>query len=86
MRRLALCLLLSSSTAAMAENRGGDFQACTQGQVEVAKRAADFQGEEMIKKLIAADLRRARKEEAEGDADECLEALDHAKKLIAGDY
>ena len=39
-----------------------------------------------MKRLIEADLSRARKEEAEGDADECIEAMDHANKLIAGQY
>jgi cellobiose-specific phosphotransferase system component IIA len=37
----------------------------------------------MMKRLILADLRRALKEAAEGDADECMEALDHAAQLLA---
>jgi hypothetical protein len=86
MLRLALLVILVPLAGAMAKDRGGDFEACGKGQVEVARKAADFHGEEMIRRLIAADLLRAKKEEAEGDADECLEALDHANKLIAGQY
>ena len=73
-----------SSFAAV--NTGGDFAACEKGQVDVAAKATDFHGEEMIKRLILADLDRAKREQYEGDADKCLEALDHARKLIAGDY
>ena len=86
MYRLAFLLILVPLAGASAKDRGGDFDACTKGQVEVAKKAADFHGEDRMKQLIQADLTRARKEEAEGDADECLEALDHATKLIAGQY
>lgn len=71
---------------AAAKDKGGDFDACTKGQVELARKAANFQGADRIKRLIQADLSRAAKEEAEGDADECLEALDHAAKLLAGQY
>jgi hypothetical protein len=60
--------------------------ACTDGQMEMAVKAKEFQGEPRIKQLIDADLKRARREQAEGDTDECLEALEHAGKLIKGDY
>lgn len=86
MHRLALLLILVPLAGAVAKDRGGDFAACENGQVEVARKAADFQGEERIRRLIAADILRAKKEKAEGDADECIEALDHANKLIAGQY
>jgi 1,4-dihydroxy-2-naphthoyl-CoA synthase len=71
---------------AVAKDKGGDSAACTKGQVEVAQKAADYHGEDRIKRLIEADLQRARREEEEGDADECVEALDHAGKLIRGEF
>ena len=86
MHRLALALILLPLAVASAKAAGGDLDACTKGQVEVAKKAADFHGEDRIKQLIAADLERAQQEEAEGDADECNEALEHANKLINGQY
>lgn len=86
MLRLAPILILLSVTGAAAKDKGGDFDACSKGQTEVARKVSDYQGEDRIKRLLQADLSRARREEAEGDADECLEALDHATKLIAGQY
>ncbi len=88
MHRLAFVLvtLLLPVASALGAGKGGDFDACTKGQAEVAKQAAAFQGEDRIRQLIAADLTRAQKELYEGDADECVEALDHARKLIAGQY
>ncbi len=86
MYRLLLVLLVVPFAGATAKDRGGDFDACDKGQLEVAKKAEDFHGEHRIKQLIDADLVRAKREENEGDADECLEALDHANKLIAGKY
>jgi hypothetical protein len=82
----ALLTMLIPLSGAAARDNGGDFDACMKGQVEVARLAKDFQGEDRIRRLINADLTRAKKEEAEGDADECLEALEHAKKLINGQY
>ena len=35
------------------------------------------------KELLAFDVQRAKKELNEGDADECQEAMDHAKTLLA---
>ena len=52
---------------------------------ELNRKAADYKGSEQMRWLIEADLRRASKKQAEGDADECIEALDHAAKLLAGD-
>jgi len=86
MHRLVLILVLISFADAAARDSGGDFDTCTKGQIEVAKKASEYEGDDRIKRLIEADLTRAKKEEAEGDADECLEALDHANKLIAGQY
>jgi len=86
MRGLTFAFLVMSCTGALAASRGGDFDACNKGQVEVAKLSKEFHGEERIRLLIEADLKRARREENEGDADECIEALDHAKQLIEGKY
>jgi hypothetical protein len=79
-------LILLPLTGAAAANRGGDFEACERRQSEIGQQAAQFKGEPRITRLIQADLQRAKKEEAEGDADECLEALDHAAKLLRGEY
>ncbi len=79
-------LVLTPLAGAAAKDTDADFAACDKGQVEVAAKASSFQGEARIKQLIDADLARAQREETEGDADECLEALDHAGKLIKGDY
>jgi hypothetical protein len=86
MHRLALLLILVPLADAAAKDKGGDFDACLKGQIEVTNKASDFHGEARMKRLIEADITRAKKEEAEGDADECLEALDHANKLLAGQY
>jgi hypothetical protein len=85
-RVLLIVLLLVPFADAAAKDKGGDLDACNQGRAEVAKKASDYHGEARIKRLIEADLSRAEKEEAEGDADECLEALDHANQLIAGRF
>ena len=86
MYRLAVIFILGPLALAAAKDRGSDLDSCKRGRIEVAKKAADHPAEERIKRLIQADLRRAANEEAEGDVDECLEALDHANKLIAGQY
>jgi hypothetical protein len=86
MRLIAMALFLLPLADAVAKDRGGDFDTCTRRQVEVGRQAAQFKGEARIARLIEADLLRAKKEEAEGDADECLEALDHAGKLLRGEY
>ena len=62
-----------------------DMAACIARQPELAQKAGAFQGDPQIKRLIEADLRRAQKEQVEGDGDECVEALDHAAKLLAGE-
>lgn len=86
MYRLALVLALLPLPLASALSADDGLDACTKGQADVARQAAGFHGEDRIKQLIDADLTRAQKEFDEGDADECLEALDHARKLIAGQY
>ncbi|HYZ61989.1 MAG TPA: hypothetical protein VE650_06000 [Acetobacteraceae bacterium] len=58
---------------------------CRARHAEVSKKAQSFTGDAMMKRLIEADLRRAASELLDGDAPECMEALDHATKLLAGD-
>jgi hypothetical protein len=84
MKRLTLMLIVLPLACASAKDKGGDAAACTKGQADLAPRAAAYQGDAMTKRLIEADLVRARKEQFEGDADECVEALEHATKLLAG--
>ena len=82
MRFIALSLLLAwPGLAAAAE----DSASCSVRHAEVTKQAAAFNGDARTKRLIDADLKRALREQAEGDSDECIEALDHAAKLLAGD-
>ena len=79
MRFVALSMLLAFAAPA------DDLATCSARRAEVSKRAATFHGDARIKRLIDADLKRAVQEQAEGDGDECIEALDHATKLLAGD-
>jgi hypothetical protein len=78
---LSLPVLLLAVGFALAD----DMATCTSRHAELTKAAATFQGDPQIKRLIDADLKRAMKEQAEGDAEECIEALDHAAKLLAGE-
>ncbi len=78
---LGLLLLAFPAVAAPAD----DAARCSARHAELSKQAATFNGDARIKRLIDADLKRALKEQAEGDGDECIEALDHATKLLAGD-
>lgn len=82
MRLIALSLLLATSALAAPSDEAAT---CTARHAELVKRAATFNGDARIKRLIDADLKRALREQAEGDGDECIEALDHATKLLAGD-
>lgn len=79
--------LLALPVAAHAANSGTpeQLQSCRVRQIELAHKIDAYQGDERMKRLMEADLRRANREETEGDGDECLEALDHAAKLLAGD-
>ncbi|MGD0105925.1 MAG: hypothetical protein ABSC06_18070 [Rhodopila sp.] len=86
MYRLAVFLIVVPLACAAGKDNTGSLDACNRGRAEAARKASDYQGEERMKRLIQADLTRAANEEAEGDVDECLEALDHANKLIAGQY
>jgi hypothetical protein len=79
-------LLLLTGLAAPATVIGAELDACVRGQADVAKKVTDFHGESRIKQLIQADLDRAHREQAEGDTDECNEAIDHANKLLRGEY
>jgi hypothetical protein len=82
MRFIALSMLLAFPAIAASPNAAA---ICTARHAEIAKQAATFNGDARIKRLIDADLKRALREQAEGDSDECMEALDHATKLLAGD-
>lgn len=86
MRFLHVALIVTLGLIPAAYAAADDDAACTKGQQEVAERAKSFHGDEMTVKLIAADIDRAKREQAEGDSDECLEALDHARKLMKGQY
>jgi hypothetical protein len=76
---LVLALLPLQAFAAAAIDTG----ACDARRAELTQKTAAFTGDAMMKRLIQADLRRASREAAEGDADECMEALDHAAQLLA---
>lgn len=82
MHPLVLSFLLLAVPAAASP--ADDIATCSTRHAELSKQAASFNGDARIKRLIDADLKRALKEQAEGDGDECLEALDHATKLLAG--
>ena len=84
---IAAVLLPLSFAAAYAANSGTpeQMQACKARQPVLAQQLEQSKNEDLTKRLIEADLRRASREETEGDGDECLEALDHAAKLLAGD-
>lgn len=82
MRVIALSLLLALPALAAPPDEAA---ACTARHAEIAKRAAAFNGNARTKRLIDADLKRALREQAEGDSGECIQALDHATKLLAGD-
>ncbi len=84
MRFIALSLFLAAPALALAAP-ADDSAACAARHAEIAKQAAEFNGDARVKRLIDADLKRALREQAEGDSDECIEALDHATKLLAGD-
>ena len=77
----ALILVALADVASAADS----VAACQTRHDELAKKATEFKGEAMIKRIIFADLDRATREMIEGDADECMEALDHAAKLLRGD-
>ena len=76
---LGLLMLAAPALATPAE----DMAACTTRHAELTTQAATYQGDAQFKRLIDADLKRALREQVEGDGDECLEALDHAAKLLA---
>lgn len=82
MRVLILAALLLPLSVAAA--RADAVDACRARQAELSQQADKFSGEEMTKRLIQADLRRAMSELREGDAKECNEALDHATTLLSG--
>jgi hypothetical protein len=82
MRTLAVSLFLLSVTALPLW--ADDVATCSARGVLLSQQANNFNGDAKTKRLVDADLKRARQEAAEGDVDECTEALDHATKLLAG--
>lgn len=85
MRALTAALLLLAGPA-LAATPAEELAACSVRHAELSKQAVTYNVDPHIKRLIGADLDRARKEEVEGDGDECLEALDHAAKLLEGKF
>jgi hypothetical protein len=81
MRVLMLSVLLAPLMTVAA--RADDMAVCNAQRPELLKRAESFTGDAQTKKYIDRALRHAGREQAEGDGDECVEALDHAAKLLA---
>ena len=77
---LAACILAFAGGAHAAD----DTATCVARHAELTVKVRDYTGDAQLKQLMEADLKRAMKELAEGDADECIEALDHTVKLLAG--
>lgn len=84
MRRTVFALVIASAPAALAATPDEELASCNTRHAAISKQAASFNGDARTKRLIDADLQRALREQAEGDGDECNEALDHAAKLLAG--
>ena len=78
-------LVIAFTVPLLGQARADDLATCTARLAELTRKVADYKGPERMRRLIEADLRRASQERGEGDADECIEALDHAAKLLAGD-
>lgn len=76
---LTALVLISISGLAYAADDGA---ACQARQAQVATRVEAFKGDTMVRRIMLADLDRAERELAEGDPDECMEALDHTEKLL----
>jgi hypothetical protein len=85
MRIMAFGIILVSLASGPAV-AADDMATCDRRTAEVALKASNYMGEGRMKRLIEADVRRARKEAAEGDIDECIEALEHAENLLIGKY
>ncbi len=82
-------IIVAASVASLVLGAGSAFAAddaatCRTRHADLTQKAQSYQGDAMMKKIIQADLDRATRELREGDADECLEALDHADKLLSG--
>ena len=68
MRTMFLVLALAAPFAGQA---WADHAAtCTARMAELNRKAADYKGPERMRRLIEADLIRASREQAEGDAEE----------------
>jgi len=81
MRVLLLSVLFVPLVTAAA--RADDLSECMTRRAVLGQQAAAFKGDAKTKQFIDRALRRAGREQAEGDGDECIEALDHAAKLLA---
>lgn len=75
---LALALFASALLAASAAR--ADCQSDIKALAPRTEKVADTR----TKQLVSFDLQRARRELAEGDEDECQEAVDHARSLLGG--
>jgi hypothetical protein len=76
--------LLAATTWTGAALAADPVATCQARQADVSSKVDQFSGDPMLKRVMQADLVRARRELIEGDADECMEALDHATKLLSG--
>lgn len=83
--RLVIAAILLIGTAGLV-HAADPAAACQTRQNELIKQVRDYKGDAMTKRIIQADIERANRELIEGDADECNEALDHAAKLLKGNY
>ncbi len=81
---LVTCAVGAAHAAPPTAGEVEQAKACQTRQIELTKQADQYSGEPMMKRIIQADLQRATRELIEGDADECMEALDHATKLLSG--
>lgn len=83
MRDWCLAFLMATmwTGAACAAVQAADCQA---RQADVSAKVEQYAGDPMLKRIMRADLVRAQRELLEGDSDECMEALDHATKLLSG--
>jgi hypothetical protein len=71
--------------AAMGAPSAGAAPQCVDEMQAVAAKIPGIP-DARIRDLATFDIQRAKRELAEGDEDECQEAIDHAKELIAGKY
>ncbi len=80
----AFLIVAAFVLVAGAAHAADDVATCKSRQAELSPQVQAYQGDPMMKRIMQADLERATRELIEGDADECMEALDHATKLLSG--